>query len=125
MRILTKWLGAIVLATLGTAAAQAEDAALRTADHNAALEISRGDYAKAERVLAASLKIAPRDADLLLNRAILLQRTGRADEARATFRQVLALDDEAVELSDGNARYAHAMARAGLRSGSAAMVAAR
>lgn len=125
MRALTKWLGAAALAMLSSVAVQAEEAALRTADHNAALEISRGDYAKAERVLAASLKIAPRDADLLLNRAILLQHTGRAEEARATFRQVLALDDEAVELSSGNARSAHAMARAGLRSGSAAIAAAR
>ena len=125
MRTMIKWLGAMAVAILGTAAVHAEDPALRSADHNGALEISRGDYAKAERVLAASLKVAPNDADLLLNRALLLQRTGRADEARAAFRQVLAVEDEAVVLSDGRSRNAHALAQAGLRSANTTVVAAR
>lgn len=125
MRTMTKWLGAAALALSCTTVAQAGEAVLRTADHNGAMEISRGDYAAAERVLAASLKVSPNDADLLLNRALLLQRTGRADEARATFRQVLAQDDEAVTLSGGGSRSAHALARAGLNAGNAAFLAAR
>lgn len=119
-----RWVGTLALVGLCATAANAESSAVRTADHNGALEISRGDYAKAERVLTASLKVAPRDADLLLNRALLLQRTGRTDEARAAFREVLAVEDEAIEMSNGDARFAHAVARAGLRS-SNALVAAR
>lgn len=119
-----KLAGALALAT-GATMASAEDATLRTADHNGARELSRGDYARAERVLAASLKVSPRDADLLLNQALLLQRTGRADEARAVFRLVLAQADETVVMGHGATASAHALARTGLSAGSATVVAAR
>lgn len=119
-----KLLGAMAMIAAGTTAVQAEDVTLRTADHNGAAELARGDYARAERILAASLKVTPNDADLLLNQALLFQRTGRADAARAAFRQVLAQGDEAVTLSNGGAQSAHALARAGLQSGST-FVAAR
>lgn len=116
MRTITKILGAAALATLGCGSVQAEDAVLRAADHNGAPELARGDYAKAERVLAASLKVAPNDTDLLLNQALLLQRTGRSEAARAVFRQVLAQGDEAVTLRNGGSQSAHVLARAGLQS---------
>ena len=119
-------MGVIAVAMFGaTALSAARDEGLRSADHNGAPELVRGDYIGAERVLTAARLVAPRDADLLLNQALLYQRSGRADAARDLYRQVLTQPDDQMLLAGGRWHSAHALARAGLRAGGGTVIATR
>jgi len=101
-------------------------AAIAADNSNGAAQILKGDYAAAERVILAQEKMFPGDPDLLLNLASVYRRTGRADEARALYRAVLARPDEMMDLSDtAEPRTAHYLARAALARMDAPQLTAR
>ncbi len=89
--------------------------ALGQNDFNGAQEIGRSDYASAERVIEKSRKIFPHDVDLMLNLATVYAHTGRTPAAAALYREVLAMPDEALAISETQDASAHALARDGLR----------
>ena len=98
-----------IAAMCGAAAAYAAD------NRNGAVQILKGDYAGAERVIVAQEQMFPGDADLLLNLASVYRHTGRNSEARALYRAVLARPDDMMDLADRAApRTAHAIALAAL-----------
>lgn len=99
--------------------------ALGQTEFNGAEEISRADYASAERVIEKSRKIFPHDVDLMLNLATVYQHTGRTPAAVALYQAVLTMPDEALAISDTQDASAHALAREGLRRISPVAVTAR
>ena len=60
---------------------------------NAPQLIAAGDYRAAEQQLDADRKIFPQEPELLLNLAAVYQYTGRTEQARALYRQILAQPD--------------------------------
>lgn len=94
-------------------------------DFNGAPEIQRGDYAAAERAIAQELRMWPGDADLLLNLATVYRQTGRASEARALYRSVLARPDDVMDMQSHATQSSHALARAGLTTIDRAQLSAR
>lgn len=103
----------LALAGAGFAgAASAND--LTLADHNGAIEITRGDWGRAERALLASRRVSPTDPELMLNLAIVYAKNGRIDEARALYRQVQARPDEEMQLAGGRMAGSHTLARVAL-----------
>jgi thioredoxin-like negative regulator of GroEL len=102
---------AIVGAALMAAApAAAQERAVRSS-HAA---IAQGDLAKAERVLTAERRIHPAKPEVLLNLAAVYAHSGRASDASALYRQVLAQQDVLMDLSADRTTGSHAIARAGL-----------
>lgn len=84
---------------------------------NGAVQIMKGDYASAERIIQAQTKMFPGEPDLLLNLASVYRNTGRASEARALYRAVLARPDEMMDLPNtSEPRTAHTLAKAALGS---------
>ncbi len=76
--------------------------------------IAVGDLAGAERTIVAERKIYPNHPELMLNLAVVYERTGRVAEARAMYRSVLASAPVAMEMSNGDAVSSHLVANAGL-----------
>ena len=79
--------------------------------------IQAGDYVAAERMITAQRRIFPNMPELMLNLALVYARTGRPDQARNLYRDVLRQD--AVELdtsATASAMTSHDIARAGLGS---------
>ncbi len=84
---------------------------------NGAVQIMKGDYISAERIIREQAKMFPGDPDLLLNLAAVYRHTGRVSEARALYRAVLARPDDMMDLPNTTApQTAHALARAALGS---------
>jgi hypothetical protein len=84
-------------------------------EFNGAVQILRGDYAGAERVILVQQRMFPTDPDLMLNLAVAYQKTGRTAEARALYRSVLSRPDEPMDLPGGSApKSSHALANAAL-----------
>ncbi|MBO9712758.1 tetratricopeptide repeat protein [Sphingomonas sp.] len=77
--------------------------------------ITTGDYADAEKVLMRELRIHPGRPELLLNLAAVYAHTGRADQARALYRQVLAQENVLMDMRNQSSFGSHALAEAGLR----------
>ena len=84
-------------------------------DQVASVAISRGAYADAEKALLKELRIHPDRPELLLNLAAVYANTGRPDEARALYRQVLSQEDVLMDLGPDRTASAHAIARTGLK----------
>ena len=99
---------AVAAALFGSTAAMADEG-------NGAVQIMQGDYASAERIIQAQAKIFPGDPDLLLNLASVYRHTGRASEARALYRAVLARPDELMDMANAaEPRTAHTLAKVAL-----------
>lgn len=99
------------LLTLGVASA-----GNATSDnHNGYVQIARGDYVAAERVLVSERRIFPNDPDLLLNLALVYSHTGRVEAARSLYQRVLTAPDAEVDLPRGGVVSAHALAASALR----------
>ena len=115
-------LGPIALATAALFSATAA-----IADQgNGAVQIMKGDYVAAERIIRDQAKMFPGDPDLLLNLASVYRHTGRVSEARALYRAVLARPDDMMDLPNTAApQTAHALARAALGSMDAPQLTAR
>jgi len=64
-------------------------------------EIIRGDYAAAERLLAAERRLSPDNAEVMLNLAVVYAQTGRSGAARGLYQDVLARPDEELTLANG------------------------
>lgn len=92
------------------AQAQREDG-----DPIAGTAIVRGDLAGAERKLTAELRRNPGAPELLLNLAAIYAQTGRAAEARALYREVLAQRDVQMDLSRDRIATSHSVANKGLQ----------
>lgn len=97
---------ALIVGGAGVAVAQ---------DFSGARQIAAGDYAGAERAITMQQGLFPRDADLMLNLAIVYRRTGRTEEARRLYEAVLTQPDELLDLPNGRTVKAHALANDGLR----------
>ncbi|CAN5479672.1 hypothetical protein BH10PSE14_BH10PSE14_14690 [soil metagenome] len=98
------------LLALGIASAGNADSDNR----NGYVQIAKGDYAGAERVLVSERRIFPNDPDLLLNLALVYRHTGRVDAARSLYQRVLIAPDEDLDLPRGGVTSAHALAAAAL-----------
>ena len=96
-------LAIVAVASLAACAAAAERAEYRSSRNAAQLdaassklyaleEIRAGDYAAAERKLLDTARLAEDDPYRLLNLALVLQMTGRADEASALYARVLEME---------------------------------
>ncbi len=110
---------AVAAALFGSTAALADEG-------NGAVQIMKGDYVSAERIIQAQTKMFPGDPDLLLNLASVYRHTGRASEARALYRAVLARPDELMDLPNtSEPRTAHTLAKAALGSMEATQLTAR
>lgn len=93
---------------------------------NGAVQIMKGDYASAERIIQEQTKMFPTDPDLLLNLASVYRHTGRASEARALYRAVLARPDEMMDLpKSSEPRSAHTLAKVALGRMDATQLTAR
>lgn len=103
---------AVVLAFAAAAPASAQ-----TIGFNGAEAIARGDYARAERTIDQSRRMFPELPELMLNLALVYRHTGRFDQARALYREVLRRPDTEMDVSvRGETASAHAVATAGLAS---------
>ena len=95
-------------------------------DGNGAVQIMKGDYVSAERIILAQEKMFPGDPDLLLNLASVYRYTGRMSEARALYRAVLARPDEMMDVSNAaEPQTAHTLASAALGRMDATQLTAR
>ena len=106
LSIITGGLLALCIASAGNAASD---------NHNGYVQIARGDYAAAERVLVSERRIFPNDPDLLLNLALVYSHTGRVEAARSLYQRVLTAPDADLDLPRGGIVSAHALAAAALR----------
>ncbi|WP_353204523.1 tetratricopeptide repeat protein [Sphingomonas sp.] len=114
------------LIALAAAALCASTAAVAADEGNGAVQIMKGDYVAAERIIRDQAKIFPGDPDLLLNLASVYRHTGRMSEARALYRAVLARPDELMDLPDTAVpQTAHTLASAALGSMDAPQLTAR
>jgi thioredoxin-like negative regulator of GroEL len=106
-----------VLAGLALVAPLAFAAPAMAQDGNptASAAIEQGDYAAAEKTLLRELRIHPGRPELMLNLATVYAQTGRQNEAKSLYRQVLAKDNVLVDLSADRTAGSHAVAVAGLR----------
>ncbi|MBY0521407.1 MAG: hypothetical protein K2P79_13390 [Sphingomonas sp.] len=103
-----KWtyLALIVAAALG-------DATLVHAaksNANGSEEISRGDYAAAERLIERQRRLFAWDSGLTLNLATVYRHTDRADAARLLYERLLLQPDEPI-LGRGGTTSLHAVAQ--------------
>lgn len=80
-------------------------------------QILAGDYAAAEARLRDLSRYDAHDPFRLINLALVLQRTGRSDEAAALYNRILALQGDATAmLASGNGRSVKDIARTALAS---------
>jgi tetratricopeptide (TPR) repeat protein len=84
-------------------------------NRNGYVQIAKGDYVAAERVLMSERRIFPNDPDLLLNLALVYRHTGRVEAARSLYQRVLTAPDQELDLPHGGIGSAHALASAALR----------
>ncbi|MET3723315.1 tetratricopeptide repeat protein [Sphingomonas trueperi] len=80
----------------------------------AAREIMTGSYASAEQKLLNQMRFDQRP-ELQLNLAAIYYATGRVDEARALYRDVLQKDDVLMTVTTDRVAGSHAIAETGLR----------
>jgi thioredoxin-like negative regulator of GroEL len=103
----------LVLAALMLPAGMAM--AAEKADNCGAQALASGNYAKAEMLIAGSLKKAPADPVLLLNLARVYDATDRAEQGRALYARVLSRQDVQLETLSGAPVWSHALANARLK----------
>ncbi|WP_375396817.1 tetratricopeptide repeat protein [uncultured Sphingomonas sp.] len=76
-------------------------------------QIRAGDYSAAERMIQAERRIYPNKPELLLNLAVVYNRTGREKEASTLYRRVLAQPEVMLDTAT-DSMSSYAVARAGL-----------
>ena len=76
--------------------------------------IQRGDLTAAEARLTAQRAAEPGEPSVLLNLAHVYAKTGRADQAQALYRQVLATENVPMALANRSPAWSHDLAKAGL-----------
>jgi len=97
--------------------APARTTAAAEADRYAMEAILAGDYATAEARLRDAERFAPGDPYRLINLAMVLQSTGRANEAAALYRRVLEMDINPLgALPSGKGRPVKSIAKSALAS---------
>ena len=111
MVVRTLALAAATAGILLAASASAQDGAAVRVAHDA---LASGDYARAERVLAAEQRIFPGSPEVLVNLAAVYARTGRVQQAAALYRNVLLREDVLLDLSADRAVSSHVLAETGL-----------
>lgn len=92
----------------------AAGSAMAAADDSGYHAIAHGNLAAAEAQIASERRLFRQDPDLLLNLAYVYARTGRVEQARALYGDVLARPAEDVDLANGDSIDSHVAARAGL-----------
>lgn len=103
---------AVVSAMIASAApVHAQNGNAERAAHR---EIAARDYATAERRLVAERRIYPNRPALMLNLAAVYMKTGRAEQARALYAQVLERPATEMDMSSGAMASSHAVANTGL-----------
>ena len=95
-------------------AAMLAGAPVHAKDPTAHRAIAAQDYAKAERRLTAERRIYPGRPELMLNLAAVYMRTGRAEQARALYQDVLARPEVALDMPSGRVASSHAVADAAM-----------
>lgn len=103
---------AIAAASIAVTASVAQ-AETRT-DPLAAEAITQGSFQTAEQKLDAERRVFRDRPEILLNLAAVYARTGRATEARALYRDVLARDEVLMDMRDQSVVGSHAIASRGL-----------
>lgn len=108
--------GIIAIPVLALAFAGATPAQAQSTDTNAFAHASimKGDFTSAERQLRTASQSLNDGPEVDLNLAAVLMQTGRYDEARARYRQVLRQDPVDMDLADGSSASSHDIARRGL-----------
>jgi Flp pilus assembly protein TadD len=94
-------------------------------DPLASTAIAQSDFSSAERKLVSELRQNPGAPEVLLNLAVVYAKTGRVADARATYRQVLAQKDIAMDLSGDRVSMSHAIATTGLQRISVSQLSSR
>lgn len=84
-------------------------------DHNGFTEIMKGDLGRAERMLVAEHKMFPEAADLSLNLAAIYAGSGRIQQARALYADVLARPNESMVMQRDRTAWSHEIATLGLQ----------
>ncbi|WP_288457002.1 tetratricopeptide repeat protein [uncultured Sphingomonas sp.] len=111
-------MGRIVMIAAASAAVLATPAMAK--DRTGYQAISAGSLSQAEATLNRERAIFPSRPELMLNLAAVYARTGRIDQARALYGQVMEREAVAMDLPDGAVLSSHDIARRGLtRLGSA------
>ncbi|WP_066716890.1 tetratricopeptide repeat protein [Sphingomonas pituitosa] len=104
-----KLVAAAAVSLLSLAApAMAQDSSL------AAREIMTGSYSRAEQKLLTQLRSDQRP-EVQLNLAAVYYATGRTEQARSLYEQVLQKDDVLMTVTTDRTAGSHAIAQAGLR----------
>ncbi|RHW17821.1 tetratricopeptide repeat protein [Sphingomonas gilva] len=78
-------------------------------------QIADGKLLLAESELDAARVAEPGEPSVMINLAAIYARTGRTDQAKAMYREVLATDNVLLELGDHRPAWSHDLARLGLR----------
>lgn len=86
----------------------------RQEDRTGYRAIAAQDLSRAERRLVAERRIYPGRPELMLNLAAVYGRTGRAQEARALYADVLAAPPVAMDLASGAVASSHQIATRGM-----------
>lgn len=76
--------------------------------------IAAGNYSEATRRIEAERRIFPDRPELMLNLALAYARTGKANEARALYSNVLQRPVVAMDMPDGSIVSSHDVATRGL-----------
>lgn len=84
-------------------------------DNNGYTQIMQGNLAAAEAQLVEERRMFPSHADLTLNLAAIYARTGRIQQARALYADVLSQPDQSMMLSGQRTASSHAIATLGLK----------
>ncbi len=101
----------LAVAAVGLALATPALAAERTGF----MAISAGNYAMAERQIAAGLRADPERPELMLNMAVVYAQTGRTTEARSMYAAVLGEPAVAMDMPSGAVMSSHDVASRGLQ----------
>jgi len=80
----------------------------------AAREIMTGSYSKAEQKLLTQMRVDQRP-EVQLNLAAIYYATGRIEQARSLYEQVLQKDDVAMTVTTDRTTGSHSIAQTGLR----------
>lgn len=106
----------ILVTATAMAAAVAVTAPVHAKDRTGYHAISAQDYAGAERRLTAERRIFPNRPELMLNLAAVYLKTGRAEQARALYAEVLDRPAAAMDMPSGRVASSHAVAGTALAS---------
>ena len=78
-------------------------------------QIADGKLLLAESTLETARVAEPDEPSVMINLAAIYARTGRAEQAQAMYRQVLASENVQLEMGDHRPAWSHDLARRGLQ----------